>query len=89
MITGGAPADEKLLMCVCTRAQPQSCPAILDSHDCSPPAPLHGILQARILDWVAMPSSRGSSRPRDGTLVSYVSCTGRRVLYHRTTWEAP
>ena len=41
-----------------------------------------GILQARILDWVAMPSSRGSSQPRDWTQVSYVSCTGRGVLYH-------
>ena len=37
---------------------------------------VHGILQARTLDSVAMPSSRGSSRPRDGTRVSYVSCSG-------------
>ena len=41
-----------------------------------------GILQARILEWVAMPSSRGSSRPRDPTFVSYISCIGRQVLYH-------
>ena len=46
-------------------------------------APLSmGILQARILEWVAMPSSRGSSRPRDQTHMSYISCIGRRVLYH-------
>ena len=46
-------------------------------------APLSmGILQARIQEWVAMPSSRGSSQPRDGTCVSYVSCVGRQVLYH-------
>ena len=46
-------------------------------------APLSmGILQARILEWVAMPSSRGSSPPRDGTRISYVSCIGRWVLYH-------
>ena len=39
--------------------------------DCSPPgSSVHGILQARILEWVAMPSSRGSSRPRDRTQVS-------------------
>ena len=38
-----------------------------------------GILQARILERVAMPSSRGSSELRDGTLVS---CSDRRVLYH-------
>ena len=36
-----------------------------------------GILQARIMEWVAMPSSRGSSPPRDPTHVSYVSCIGR------------
>ena len=43
--------------------------------DCSPPdSSVHGIFQARILEWVAMASSRGSSRPRDGT---WVSCTGR------------
>ena len=38
------------------------------------------VLQARILEWVAMPSSRGSSQPRDQSCVSYVSCTGRQVL---------
>ena len=41
-----------------------------------------GILQARILEWVATPSSRGSSRSRDQTRISYVSCVGRWVLYH-------
>ena len=40
------------------------------------------ILQARILEWVAMPSSRGSSQPKDQTHDSYVSCIGRWVLYH-------
>ena len=48
--------------------------------DRSPPdSSVHGILQARILEWVAMPSSRGSSQPREETLVSYVSCISRRV----------
>ena len=42
--------------------------------DCRPPgSSVRGILQARILEWVAMPSSRGSSQPRDQTQVSYVS----------------
>ena len=42
-----------------------------------------GILQARILKWVAMPSSRGSSWPRDRTHLSYVSCIGRQeVLFN-------
>ena len=46
--------------------------------DYSPPcASVHGISQARILEWFAIASSRGSSRPRDGTCVS---CIGRRVL---------
>ena len=39
-------------------------------------------LQARILEWVAMPSSRESSQPRDWTCVSWISCIGRRILYH-------
>ena len=62
----------------------QSCPTLCDPMDCSPPdSSVHGILQARILEWVAMPFSRGSSWPRKGTCVSYVSCTGDRwVLYH-------
>ena len=47
-----------------------------------------GLSQVRILEWVAMPSSRGSSRPRDQNCVSYVSCIGKHVLYHYTTWEA-
>ena len=44
------------------------------------PLPM-GILQASILEWVATPSSRGSSPPRDWTCISYYSCTGRWVLY--------
>ena len=41
-----------------------------------------GILQLRILEWVAMRSSRGSSLPRNQTSISFVSCIGRWVLYH-------
>ena len=44
----------------------QSCLTLYDPTDCSPPgSSVHGMLQARMLEWVAMPSSRGSSRPRD------------------------
>ena len=68
----------------------QSCPTLCLPKDCSPLGlSVHGILQARILEWVAMSSSRGSSLSRDWTLISYVSCTGRWVLYHWATWEAP
>ena len=54
----------------------------LDPMDHSSPGPsVHGILLARILEWAAMPSLRGSSRPRDQTHASQVSCFGRRDLY--------
>ena len=58
--------------------------------DCSPPgSSVHGILQARILECVAMLSSRGSSQHRDWTCVSYVSGTGRQVLYHELHLGSP
>ena len=60
----------------------QSCLTLGDPMDCNlPGSSIHGILQARILEWVAKPSSRGSSQPRDQTLVSYVSCIVTLVLY--------
>ena len=50
----------------------QSCLTLCDTLNCSPPgSPVHGILQARMLEWVAMPSSRGSSQSRDPNYVSY------------------
>jgi len=61
----------------------QSCPTLCDPIDGSPPgSPVPGILQARTLEWVAISFSRGSSQPRDQTRVSWVSCIGRRLLYH-------
>ena len=48
----------------------QSCPALCNPMDCSLLGPIHGILKARILDWVAISFSRGSSRHRDRTRVS-------------------
>ena len=53
-----------------------------------PGSSVHGILQAGILEWVAMRSSGGSSQPRDGTCVSCVSCVGRGVFTTSSTWEA-
>ena len=53
----------------------QSCPTLCDLMGHSlPGSSVRGILQARILEWVAMPSSRGSSRPRDQTLIACISC---------------
>ena len=46
-----------------------------------PGSSVHGILQAWILEWIAILCSRGSSQPRNQTRVSYISCIGRRVLY--------
>ena len=54
-------------MCAWAKS-PQSCLTLCDPLDCSPPrSSVHGILQARILEWVATPFSRGSSQPRDQT----------------------
>ena len=52
----------------------QSCLTLCDPMDCSPPgSPVHGIFQARILERVAIPFSRGSSQPRDQTQVSCIA----------------
>ena len=65
----------------------QSCLTLCGPMDCSlPGSSVHGILQTRILEWVAMPSSRGSSRPMDWTPVS---STGRRILYHYCSLGSP
>ena len=61
--------------------------------DCSPTgSSVHGILQARILEWVAMLSSKGFSQLKDLTHASYVSCLGRQVFVvvvtTGATWEA-
>ena len=53
----------------------QSCPTLCDPMDCSPPcSSVHEFLQARILEWVALPSSRGSSRPIPIRHQTHVSC---------------
>ena len=52
----------------------RSCPTLCDPMDCSlPGSSVHGILQARMLEWVAMPSSRESSQLRDWTQVSHIA----------------
>ena len=72
-----------LLQCMKVKSESevaQSCLTLSDPMDCSPPgASVHGILQARILEWVAMTSSRGSSQPRDSTRI-YPHC--RQTVYH-------
>ena len=57
-------------------------PALCKPMGCGlPGSSVHEVLQARILEWAAMPSSRGSSRLRDKTHMSYISCIGRQVLH--------
>ena len=78
---------EKLMcvsVCACVHAKSlQSCFTLWGAIYHSPQgSSVHEIIQARILEWVAMPFFRGSSTPRDRTHVSCASCIGRQVLYH-------
>ena len=73
-----------------------SCPILCNAMDYSPPgSTVHGILQAIILGWVALPSSRGSSQPRDGTHISLVAQTvknqpaGQEMQVPSLGWEDP
>ena len=63
----------------------QSCLTLCNSMDCSTPGPpVHGSVPwGRILKWVAISSSRGSFWPRDWTCISYVSCSGKWILYQQ------
>ena len=64
---------------MCMLCYAQLCLTLCDPMACSlPGSSVHGIFQARILEWVAVPSSSGSSQ----THISCVSCTGRQILYH-------
>ena len=61
----------------------QLCPTICYPVDCSlPGSSVHGILQARILEWVAMSCSRRFSQASDRTCISFVSNISRQILYH-------
>ena len=78
-------------LCVCMSSVVQLCPTLWDPTDCSRTitgSSVHGIFQARILEWAAISYSRGPSRPKDRTCISWVSCTVRQILYHCTTWES-
>ena len=75
----------------CMHAQSlQSCPTLCDPMDHNPPSSyVHGILKARILEWVVMPFFRGSSWPRVQTHISCVSCIAGWFFTCWATWEAP
>ena len=75
---------------MCAHAQLlQSCLILCNPIICSPPdSSVHGIFQARILEWVAMPSSRGSSQLIDQTHMSYIFCIACGFFTHQATREA-
>ena len=61
-----------------------------DPMDCSLPGfSVHGLLQPRILEWVAISFSRGSSQPRDQTHMSMSPALAGGFFTSSTTWEAP
>ena len=69
----------KVIICCCCVCV-QSSPILCDPMDCSLPGASDGIFQARVLEWVAILSSRGSSWPRDQTCVSLISCIAGEIL---------
>ena len=94
MIVSSLPKKKSIYRCdivldciayVCAKSL-QPCPAVCDPMDCSPPGSSdNGILQARILEWVAMPSSRAPAWPRNLTHISSVFCIGWHVFFFFTT----
>ena len=75
-----------ILLCYCCCLVTQSCLTLYDPMDCCMlGSSVHGMSQARTLEWVPSFSSRGSSWPRDQTCIS---CIGRHILYHWATWIA-
>ena len=67
----------------------QSCSTLCEPIDCGPPGScVHGILQVRILEWVAMPSSRGSSQPRNQTCISRLLALAGGFFTTSASWEA-
>ena len=76
-----------IMVCVYTRSL-QKCPTLCNLMNHSPPSSsVHGILQARILEWVAIPFSRGSSRPRGQTQVSHIAGIFLYPLSHHSTQQ--
>ena len=64
-------AFSQLSVGMCARSAIRSCPTLCDLMDCGPPgSSAHGILQARVLGWVTLPSASGSCPPRDHTCIS-------------------
>ena len=81
--------EKTVCVYVCVYAVVLSCSVVFNS--LRPPglyptgSSVHGISKVRILEWVAIFSSRGPSWPRDQTCVSCISCIGKRILYYWAT----
>ena len=76
------PSQSKTALCM----RAQLCLTLCEPMDCSLWVfSVHGILQARMLQWVAVSSSRGSYQSRNRI---HISCVGRKILYHWATWGA-
>ena len=69
------------------RSVPQLCPTLWTAAPLPPSSFVRGIFQGRTLEWIGISYSRGSSRPREWTCISCISCIVRRVLYHCATWD--
>ena len=66
----------------------KTCPTLCGPMDCNLlVSSVHRIFQARILEWVAISFSRGSSQSRHQTCISCISCIDRQILYHCTSWD--
>ena len=78
------PLGRAIMETACVHAKSlQLCSTLFSPVGCKVPGfSVHGILQTSLLEWVAIPSSRGSSQPRDRTCISYLSYIGRWVLYY-------
>ena len=89
----GAIAFSDLMPAVAAAAAAKSlqlCPTVGNHVDCSPPgSSIHGILQAKILEWVAIPSSRESSPPGIEPMLLMSPALAGRFFTTSTTWEAP
>ena len=83
-----APAAQWVVWCS-SGLVTQSCPTLCDPMDCSlPGCSAHGILQLRILEWVAVPFSRGSSQPRDRTQVPALRADSLPTEPRFTGWNS-
>ena len=84
---GSSPGQETKILQECVLVA-QSCTPLCDPLDCYPTVySVHGILHARILEWVAIPFSRRSLPPRDWTPVGHLHC--RQILYHLSHQGSP